>query len=175
MKYLAYIIIFLLASVISCQPKSQSNQQQGVAEDVISSERLLSDSCTISGITFLIFQQDNLAFLEAQGLQDTIYGKLSLRAPVYFVRTAMDSNTVLTYSYPQFEAEQVLMLFGEQMNAADQAERGLTDTDWCGTKIQGLILEKDRAVLTKDTFEAYKCKGQSSDEKDFYTLAEADR
>ena len=75
------------------------------------------------------------------------------------------------YAYPQFQVEQVLMLYGDEADPAMQEERGIPQNVWCGTHIQGLLLKEGRAMLTNQLKEAIKCQGFSSDEKDFYSLA----
>lgn len=149
---------------------SSSGKKATEDNEVAIKKDSVTDSCTINGTRFVVYQRDSLAYIKAFGKQDTIYGELQLRAPVYFVR-AHQSEKVLHYAYPQFQVNQVLMLFGNKADSAMLEARGLAPDLWCGTHIQGLLLKNGQALLTKKLHDGIKCKGFSSDEKDFYSLA----
>lgn len=169
MKYLVIAECFYaLLCFIACSPPVKQGSD---ASERISKQAIITDSCTINSTTYFIYQSDSIAYIKASGKMDTVYGRLSLRPPVYIVR-ADKSSAPLTYAYPAFNVDQVLMLFGNEADVTLKEAHGIPPDFYCGTHIQGLLLKDGRASLTRRAQQAVKCRGFSSDEKDFYTLAE---
>lgn len=130
------------------------------------------DTFSISGIDFVLKDSATLSKIEIAGDNNELIGELELKSSAFIIRKEK-SKELLFYSYPEFNIDRIYMLAGTELDSIGKIERGISIDNSCGSMIQGLIVNQNKFYLTKAQKGFSKCKGFSSDEKDFYALAES--
>ena len=150
MKKLIFIIPFLF--YISCQESIQ-----------------ITDSYTLGESTFYLTQKGSEALLTVEPASVGIQGNLQVSPPCYFIR---ENGKIQSFSYSDVEVEEVLIIVGNIAEEEEKAAYGVEAYQICGTQIQGLLVKKDKIVLTEETISgAMSCKDMGLDEKDFWDFA----
>jgi hypothetical protein len=151
MKYL--IILIGALSFLGCEKNS----------------RIVTDNCSIDELVLTLVQNGSEAFLEHNSNHLKIDGKLQLTPPCFFLRK---NGEIQSYEYQDVGVNKVLILIGDIVDNEEKKRFGAPDNAVCGKKIQGVLIQADRIILSEKTISgAINCKDLGLDEKDFWDFA----
>jgi len=151
-KYTFIIGSLLLASC-------QNNTQQKI-----------TDSCVVDGVELKLIQNGNVAVLETGSGSNKVEGIIAMDAPCYFLRY---QGNVVTFSYEDIEADNVVAIIGNIADERAKAKEGVPQDAICGNIIQGIVIKSDSRILLTEKTQGDRvvCKDSGLDEMHFWMLS----
>lgn len=170
-----FLSSFIFGLILSSCYNSRDTSESKASHDSISVNNrevyFVADTFSIAGYDFVLKDGSGLSKLEVVGGSTEVIGKLELKSPSFIIREHQ-SKDLLFYSYPQFGVERIYMLAGTELDSLEKVERVIPLQESRTSAIQGLVFTNNKFYLTKAIDGVIRRNGYSSDEKDFYGLAE---
>lgn len=127
------------------------------------------DSCEVSGLKLELIQNGKAVKLQVVGDDGTIEGELKVDSPCYFVR---ENENIQKFSYEDMGIDNVVIIMGNIADTKTKNNYGISDENICGTLAQGILIKKDKIILTEKIFKGgIICKDIGTDEKNFWDFA----
>lgn len=169
--FYSFFLVLLFSGCFNSERTFEKNASKDSLSINIDNTYIVADTFSIAGYNFVLKDGPSLSKLEVIGDAIEVIGQLEIESPSFILRVH-ESNDLLFYSYPQFGVEQLYMLAGTELDSLEKVERLIPAEESRTSVIQGLVFANNKFYLTKAIEGAIRRKGYSSDEKDFYSLAE---